>query len=267
MMADPTLASSGHPGLQVLLLPGAVLPAELTYHNLLAELAGDADARAKDLELYASETPPADYSLDTEVRGVLRFADRAGFDRFHLVGYSAGGASALAFTATNPDRVLSLALLEPAWAGNDGLSPGELDLRQSFRSLAGLPPQEFMSAFVRYQLKPGVTPPPAPEGPMPPWMLKRPAGISALTRAFDEEHLDLASLRSFARPVYFALGGLSNPDFYARMADRLRRVFPDFTVETFSERHHFDPPHRVEAARLASALRRLWRRAESLGPV
>ena len=41
----------------------------------------------------------------------------------------------------------------------------------------------------------------------------------------------------------FGLGGRSNPDYYERMAERLAGIFPDFTLETFPERHHFDPPH------------------------
>ena len=57
------------------------------------------------------------------------------------------------------------------------------------------------------------------------------------------------------------LGGLSNPDYFARMADRLAGDFPDFTVETFPERHHFDPPHRVEPERLAKLLLAFWERA------
>lgn len=32
-------------------------------------------------------------------------------------GYSGGGASALALAAAHPSRLLSLGLLEPAWAG------------------------------------------------------------------------------------------------------------------------------------------------------
>lgn len=247
---------------RVILLPGGVLPAELAYKNLLAELAGDTDARIKDLEVYANERPPANYSLDTEVAGIERLADEAGFDHFHLVGYSGGGASSLAFTSAHPDRLLSLALLEPAWAGNEGLSSEELELRAAFRSLLGRPPQEFMSNFTRYQIKPGVEPPPPPAGPSPPWMAKRPAGLAAFMAAFDKANLDLESLRRFGRPVYFALGGLSNADYYARMAERLRRVFPDFTLETFPDRHHFDPPHRMEPGRVAAALRRLWQKAE-----
>jgi len=93
-------------------------------------------------------------------------------------------------------------------------------------------------------------------------MSKRPAGLRALIRAFDSDDLDLARLRAFEQPVYFALGGRSNPDYYARMADRLRKIFPDFTLETFPERHHFEPPHRIEPERLGESLLALWERAE-----
>jgi hypothetical protein len=39
-------------------------------------------------------------------------------------------------------------------------------------------------------------------------------------------------------------------------------VFADFTIERFEDRHHFDPPHRIEPARVAASLRALWARAE-----
>ncbi|MDP9284254.1 MAG: alpha/beta hydrolase, partial [Actinomycetota bacterium] len=80
---------------------------------------------------------------------------------------------------------------------------------------------------------------------------------------FDNAHLDLEALGAFDRPVYFALGGRSNPDYFARMAERLGAILPDFTVETFPDRHHFDPPHRIEPERLADSLLAIWQRAES----
>ena len=246
---------------RVLFLPGSVLPAEPAYDALFAVLGEQADAVAKDLELYAGEAPPADYSLRTEGDGILREADARGFERFHLVGYSGGGAAALAFAADEGDRLLSLALLEPAWAGNQR-SPREEALHKRFAALEQLPPEQQMAEFTRLQLAPGVDPPPRPDRPPPPWMAKRPAGIRAFIRAFDEGDLDLAALRRFDRPVYFALGGRSNPDYFAEMARRLEDVFPDFIVETFPERHHFDPPHRSEPERLATSLVQLWRRAE-----
>jgi hypothetical protein len=94
-------------------------------------------------------------------------------------------------------------------------------------------------------------------------MAKRPAGVRAFIAAFDSGELDVEALRAFDRPVYFALGGRSNLDYYARMADRLAAIFPDFTLETFPERHHFDPPHRIEPDRLADSLLAVWQRAES----
>ena len=97
-------------------------------------------------------------------------------------------------------------------------------------------------------------------------MAKRPAGIRAFVEAFDSGDLDLDALRAFEQPVYLALGGRSNPDYFGRMADRLAAIFPDFTLETFPDRHHFDPPHRIEPERLASSLLALWERAKADPP-
>jgi hypothetical protein len=94
-------------------------------------------------------------------------------------------------------------------------------------------------------------------------MDKRPAGLRAILDAFDSSVLDDEALRAFHRPVYFALGARSNPDYYGRMAVRLAEIFPDFTLETFAERHHFDPPHRIEPERLAASLLALWVRAQA----
>ena len=247
---------------RVVFLPGGVLPAQPAYEALLRELGDRVDPLVKDLEVYSWDRPPPNYNLDIEVKGVLREADHHGFDRFHLVGYSGGGASSLAFAAQHGDRLLSLALLEPAWAGNDRTEQEET-LWLRFRALEGLPPDQFMAGFVCLQLAAGVEPPPPPGPPSPPWMAKRPAGIRALIDAFDGGDLEAGMLRAFDRPVYFALGGRSNPDYYARMADRLATVFPDFTRETFPERHHFDPPHRIEPERLARSLLKLWERSEA----
>ena len=244
-----------------MLLPGIVLPAELAYSGLLQVLGERVDAVATDLEVYAAAEPPADYELDSEVDGVLRVADTYGIGRFHLVGYSAGGAVSLAFASRHGDRLLSLGLLEPAWAGKDR-TPREEAVMRSFRELQTLPLDDAMAAFQRLQLAPGVDPPRPPEGPPPAWMAKRPAGIRAVLDAFDRTDLDVGELRTFDRPVYFALGGRSNPDYFAAMAERLAAVFGDFTLETFPERHHFDPPHRIEPDRLANSLLTLWQRAE-----
>jgi pimeloyl-ACP methyl ester carboxylesterase len=248
---------------RVILLPGIILPAGLAYGALIEALDGSVQAVAKDLEVYAGDEPPGDYGLGDEVAGVLREADARGWERFHLVGYSGGGAAALATVARQPGRLLSLSLLEPAWAGDWEVGEAERDVRRELDRLEGLPPGEFMGAFVRLQLRPGVDPPAPPPGPEPPWMAKRPAGIRALIRAFAAYDLDRESLNRFGRPVYYALGSLSNPDLYGAVAERLARAFDDFTLEVFQGRHHLDPPHRIEPELLAQSLRALWARAEA----
>lgn len=247
---------------QVIMLPGAVLPPELAFEALREVLGDQATVVTKALEVYAGEEPPAGYALALEVAGILRVAGEHGFDRFHLVGYSAGGASSLLFASLHPDRLRSLALLEPAWAGNSGLGPAERAMRERHERIMELPAEEMLPAFVRSGLAAGVEPPP-PQGPMPPWMAKRPAGLRALTDAFRVADLDLEALRRFRPPVYFALGGRSNPDSYGALADRLAGTFADFTLEVFADRHHFDPPHRTEPERLGRSLHGLWARAQA----
>jgi pimeloyl-ACP methyl ester carboxylesterase len=247
---------------RVIMLPGSVLPAELAYGSLVTALGSDAEVVAKDLEVYATDEAPSGYTLDLEVAGVLREADARGWDWFHLVGYSGGGAAALAVAARSPERLSSLALLEPAWAGRWDLVPAEQALWRQYDRLEELPPDAFMRDFMRLGVKPGVELPPRPLGDPPPWMAKRPGGIRAFLETFRTYNLDRDALASFDRPVYFGLGGLSNPDQYAAIATRLSGVFPDFQLEVFEERHHFDPPHRIEPERLAESLKALWRRAE-----
>jgi pimeloyl-ACP methyl ester carboxylesterase len=248
----------------VILLPGVVLPAELAYGALIEALGTDVDAVAKELEVYATDEPPEEYTLDLEVAGVLREVDGRRWDRFHIVGYSGGGAAALALAARHPERLLSLALLEPAWAGDWDLDPAERAVWRESERLENLPQDESMRVFMQLQVKPGVEVPPPPTDDPPPWMTKRPAGIRALVRAFKTSELERGALERFARPVYFALGGLSNPDYFGEIAKRLASVFPDFELEVFDDRHHFDPPHRIEPDRLARSLREVWRRAEAL---
>jgi pimeloyl-ACP methyl ester carboxylesterase len=248
----------------VVLLPGVVLPAQPAYQALLAELGDDVTACPKDLEIYGGETvSPPGYSLETEVEGIARVADDVGFDTFHLVGYSAGGASSLAFASRHPGRLRSLALLEPASAGRTGQTPEEAAVFERLRSIPARTPDGVMPAFIRTQLADGVEPPPPPPGPPPPWMASREAGIEGVLAALDAFEPAWDVLRTFNRPVYFALGGRSNPDLYARIAQRLATIFADFTLEVFEARHHFDPPHRIEPARVAAALRHLWARAEA----
>jgi pimeloyl-ACP methyl ester carboxylesterase len=248
-------------GSRAILLPGGVVPASVAYGALVEALGDGVAAIARELELYAAPKPPTNYGLEHEVEGILCAARDANWDRFHLVGFSAGGAASLAFAAAFPDRLLSVALIEPAWMGNDGLSAAERAVRREFERIATLPAEERMLAFVANQVAPGVTPPSSSAQRAPSWMATRPAGLQALTKAFGSSTLDSESLRTFTRPVYFAFGGRSNPDNYKRMAERAETLFADFTLDVFDERSHVDPPHQAEPERTARALRAHWARA------
>ncbi len=91
-------------------------------------------------------------------------------------------------------------------------------------------------------------------------MAKQPAGLKALMGAFKAHDLNLADLRRFENPVYFALGSQTH-SFEERMAEELGTLFPKFRCEVYEGRHHFDPPQRAEPERYARALRELWRAA------
>lgn len=243
----------------VLFLPGIVMPAALRYAPLFDALGGSAPAVTKELEVYAGPSPPDGYSIEREVAGISRAAAEAGWDRFHLYGHSAGGAIALAYAAAYPERLLSLALDEPA----TDFSPESLaTMREWFARIDQLPPPDRMRAFVQMQLAPEVEPPPPPPDPPPAWMEKRPAGIEAFAEAIQRYQLPRERLRSFARPVYYSYGSLSAPSWDVMRAS-LAATFPDFTAERFDGLHHFNTSHHAEPGRVASALRELWRRAEA----
>lgn len=86
-----------------ILLPGIITPASLFYGELRNALGADERALIlQELAVYDDEAPPSDYGLPTEIAATLAAADSAGFDRFHLVGYSFGGAVAAALVLLAP---------------------------------------------------------------------------------------------------------------------------------------------------------------------
>ena len=244
-------------GAPVIFLPGIIMPAALRYAPLLAALGESSRAVTKELEVYGAEVPPAGYAIEDEVEGISRAADAAGLDRFHLYGHSAGGACALAYAATHPERVLSLALDEPA---TDFSVEDQSIVQAELAGVAERPAAERMPAFLRINLAPGVDLPAPPAGPPPPWMARRPGGIEAFGGAMLRYRLATERLRGFDRPVYYSHGSLSHPR-WAAMPERLASVFPDFTSELFEGIHHLQTSHQREPERVAAALRRLWSRA------
>jgi pimeloyl-ACP methyl ester carboxylesterase len=243
----------------VVFLPDAIKPADVTYVPLLAALNGAVEPLLKDLELYRSWTPPAAYGLDTEVEGLRVAADRAEFPTFHLVAEGGGAAVALAFVATYPERVLSLALIEPSWIGNEEQGIVERHHARLVERALRLPPAARMRAVALLGVRDGVGLPSEPDDD-PAWMAPRPAGLVALADALRAHRLDLGQLRAFRGPVYLAFGDLSHAVEGFRKR-RLEQLFPHLVSEEYRGRHRSGPPHEAEPAKFARALRTLWRAA------
>jgi pimeloyl-ACP methyl ester carboxylesterase len=241
----------------VLFLPGIIAPAKSRYAPLLAELP-DVRCVLKDLEVYRDIAPPEDYSITTEIDGLDRAADKAGFNRFHLYGHSGGGAIALAYVAAHPHRVLSLAVDEPAMDFTD--EGNQTHGWDEFDHALTLPPAEAMREFMRLQVAVGVELP-APTEPAPPWMANRPAGIQAFIAAARRYRVEPDAYRRFPAPVYFSMGSRSHPRWIG-IRERLARLFPDFTAELYDGLHHLNTSHQAQPERVAASLRRLWARAE-----
>jgi pimeloyl-ACP methyl ester carboxylesterase len=249
--------------LHVVCIPGGVAPAAQRYAPLVETVGEAADLHLKDLEVYRDASPPPDYSIEHEVEAIDRFADSRHLDDFHLVAYSAGGFMSLAYAATRPERVISLAVFEAARI------PGPLTdreaafftkLRQTLRGLEGA---DYLATFVREQVKPGVALAPPPSGPPSPEMQKRPAGLAALDRAFDAYPFDRELLRTDRFPVFYAYGDRSHEE-QAWKAGILAELFADIRVRRFAGVHHFVPSEQIYTPAYAEMLLGHWRRAEAL---
>ena len=148
---------------QAILLPGGVMPAELAYGALLAALGDDVQAVAKELEIYADATPPAGTRSST--RPTASCGPRTRPASTASTSSATRPAAPRAWRSPPASRAAaSLALIEPAWMGNDELSRGTRDLAR-FDRIAALPPEQMLPAFVANQLAAGVEPPPPPPGP------------------------------------------------------------------------------------------------------
>jgi hypothetical protein len=150
--------------------------------------------------------------------------------------------------------VVTLALDEPA---TDFSSQDIQEMHRVFVPMLQLPPDQMMPAFMRAQMREGVDPPPMPEGPPPPWMADRPAGVAAFVRALSKADVPVDRLKAYDRPVYYSRNSLSN-ETWERKAERLGELFPNMTVELYEGLSHLNTSHAAEPERVAVALRRLW---------
>src|SRR4029079_3915912 len=146
-------ANSEVSGPSLVFLPGIVAPAEFRYAALIRELGGGVQAFTKDLEVYDVERPGDAYSIEMEVAGLADAVNAAGLDQFFLYGHSAGGCIALAFVAEHPQRLLGLALDEPA---SDFSDETKAVWAKAFAPIENMPANERIPAFLRAQVASGV---------------------------------------------------------------------------------------------------------------
>ena len=259
LLTTNSFGSYGSTMTDVIFLPGVIAPAADRYEAIRSKMP-EIVSIAKELEVYSSDSPPSGYSIQTEMAGIDAIADAVGFNRFHLYGHSGGGAISLAYAAARPSRLLSLVVDEPA---TDFTTE---DINDPYWNLINettlLSAPHSLTAFLRLQLMPGIDLPPRPDGPPPPWLAKRPAGIEAFASALRRHHIDHDRYESFMRPVLFTYGSLSHPR-WVQMRDRLQNLFPDFQAKLFEGLHHLNTSHQAEPAQTAELLMRFWNRAEN----
>jgi pimeloyl-ACP methyl ester carboxylesterase len=248
----------------VMLVPGIVNPVGLSYGPLVEVLTGERRIILKELEVYLrEEVPPVGYGVGVEADGIVRAADAAHVDSFHLVGYSAGGISALAAIDRYPERLRSVTLIEPFGTGSYETSWAERAFLDYTATVLALPMEERVGAFLPMNLAEGVEAPRSAPGPAPEWMGPRPMGIEGLIRGAIAARFDVERLRAFEKPVYFVMGSLSNRAWYA-MGDTLQGIFPNIEVEVYEGLHHLTPPQRTRPEKFAERLRDMWSEGDRL---
>lgn len=231
-------------------------PVQDTFAPLATALPGEYALVLKDREAYARE-PGEALTLTDEVEGVVRAADAHGLPSFHLLGYSAGGVVALAVTAAYPERVKTLALIEPPWMGNDTTRAEARALHAALdHVLTAVPLSQRMMAFRQAIMRPGESPAPLPSGPLPAGARTRVAQGAVLWQAIRAATMETSQLRRFAAPVYVAVGTRSHPGFRAT-GEELVALFPRASLDVYEGADHFDM-HTKHVDRLAAALCTLW---------
>lgn len=91
------------------------------YHLVIPDLPGFGES---------SQVPTDNYSVESQVGRIDRFAEALKLDKFHMAGNSLGGAYAATYGAKHPGKVLTLALLDTAGAPSQNKSEFVLQLEK-----------------------------------------------------------------------------------------------------------------------------------------
>ena len=223
----------------------------------------DVDVVAKDLEVYAPSEPPARLFARQRDRGVAQRGRRSRVRALStLVGYSAAEPARRRSRPATATACSSLALLEPAWVGTRARSSEEQRaLRAELNGARDLPAEQILPQ-VRSPPARGRNRAAAPAG-RPTAAVDGQAsrrGCRALMdvlRATTGSTRDRPASRSATRSTMRSALA-ATPTLTPGWPNELGELFADFTLEVYDDRHHFDPPHRVEPERLAARLRQLW---------
>jgi pimeloyl-ACP methyl ester carboxylesterase len=194
--------------------------------------------------------PGEPYDMEVETAAV---ASAAGSGPVHLAGFSAGATVALAAALALGDAVRSVALLEPAFIGDDDWGPAEADWRAAIGSLRATATTEGKEGFRSMLMAPGATPPPS-RGQAA-WDFRDDLLGAMLATDTGFRSSDLTAIRA---PVLLIRGGQSAARF-GLVARRLEAVCPAASEHVFPALHHLAPPFREEPEELARLLLGFWR--------
>jgi pimeloyl-ACP methyl ester carboxylesterase len=189
------------------------------------------------------------YGMGVEVAAV---AEAAASGPVHLAGFSAGATVALAAALALGGAARSVALVEPAFIGDDDWDPAEARWRAAIASVRVSAQAGEAGAFRDMLMAPGVPAP--PPGGAARWAFRDGLLQAMLTADTGFESCDVARIDA---PVLLIRGGQSSPRF-ALAARRLMAVSPRAREHLFPALHHFAPPHREQPEELAGLLHRLW---------
>jgi pimeloyl-ACP methyl ester carboxylesterase len=189
------------------------------------------------------------YDIGVEVAAVR---EAAGGEPVHLAGFSARATVALAAALALGEGVRSVALLEPAFIGDDDWDPAEAEWRAAIGSLRSSGPAEQAESFRAMLMGPGETPPPSRRPPA--WDFRDALLGAMLTTQAGFVSADLARIGA---PIVLIRGGRSAARF-GLVARRLEAVCPEASEHVFPGLHHFAPPYRDQPERLERVLLGLW---------
>jgi pimeloyl-ACP methyl ester carboxylesterase len=127
----------------------------------IGEFSGTHRVLAMDLRGHGRSTAPADrssYTIEQMALDVQALVEQVGFDRYHLVGHSMGGAIAQELTLRRPERLITLTLEDTAFNPASHRSEELVKLRETRNRIAE---EEGMAALA-------ASPSPFPRAPFMP---------------------------------------------------------------------------------------------------